>query len=203
MESICQPDGEQYMPVFHLSALVRALEEQGFSSRIGSVELDVHPKKRPYFERWLFNRDGFIRLMSGNVDFVGIEEVVRMGPFYDIYCLVENDFIVDTDDNAHKLLDATPYYKLSNSKVTNMGWSGGVIANMLTKDIILSNEFTRDIMKEELKMIMLKAANYCCVIETQAWEPAGLASVFKAIDRIAYNVRQLVKTIHLGEYAEK
>jgi hypothetical protein len=24
---------------------------------------------------------------------------MRMGPFYDIYCLVENDFIVDTDDN--------------------------------------------------------------------------------------------------------
>jgi hypothetical protein len=191
------------MPVFQLSALVRALEEQGFSCRIGSMELDVHPKKRPYFERWLFNRDGFVRLMSGNIDFVGIEEVVRMGPFYDIYCLVENDFIVDTDDNAHKLLDAAPYYKLSNGKVTNMGWSGGVIANMLAKDTILSKEFARNIMEEELKMIMLKAANYCCVIETQAWEPAGLASAFKAIDRIAYHVRQLVKTIHLGEYAEK
>ena len=48
----------------------------------------------------------FCRMMSGNID---IEEVMRMGPFYDIYCLVENDFIVDTDDNAHKLLDATPY----------------------------------------------------------------------------------------------
>jgi hypothetical protein len=78
-----------------------------------------------------------------------------------------------------------------------------VIANILAKDTVLSKEFARNIMKEELKMIMLKAANYCCVIETQAWEPAGLASVFKAIDRIAYNVRQLVKTIHLGEYAEK
>jgi hypothetical protein len=191
------------MPVFQISALVRALEEQGFSCRIGSMELDVHTMKRPYFERWLFNRDGFVRIMSGNIDFVGIEEVVRMGPFYDIYCLVENDFIVDTDDNAHKLLDAAPYYKLYNGKVTNMGWSGGVIANMLAKDTVLSKEFARNIMKEELKMIMLKAANYCCVIETQAWEPAGLASVFKAIDRIAYNVRQLVKTIHLGEYAEK
>jgi hypothetical protein len=191
------------MPVFQLSALVRALKEQGFSCRIGSMELDVHPKKRPYFERWLFNRDGFVRLMSCNVDFVGIEEVMRMGPFYDIYCLVENDFIVDTDDNAHKLLDAAPYYKLSNGKVTNMGWSGGVIADMLAKDAILSKEFAINIMKEQLKMIMLKAANYCCVIETQAWEPAGLALAFKAIDRIAYNVRQLVKTIHLGEYAEK
>ena len=191
------------MPVFQLSALVRALEEQGFSCRIGNLKLDVDQKKRPYFERWLFNRDGFIRLMSSNVDFVGIEEVVRMGPFYDIYCLIENDFIVDTDDNAHKLLDAAPYYNLSNGKVTNMGWSGGVIANMLAKDAILSKEFVKNIMKEELKMIMLKAANYCCIIETQAWEPAGLASAFKALDRIAYNVRQLIQTIHLGEHAEK
>jgi hypothetical protein len=191
------------MPVFQLSALVRGLEEQGFSCRIGNLKLDVDQKKRPYFERWLFNRDGFVRLMSGNIDFVGIEEVVRMGPFYDIYCLIENDFIVDTDDNAHKLLDAAPYYNLSNGKVTNMGWSGGVIANMLAKDAILSKEFVKNIMKEELKMIMLKAANYCCIIETQAWEPAGLASAFKALDRIAYNVRQLIQTIHLGEYAEK
>jgi hypothetical protein len=58
-------------------------------------------------------------------------------------------------------------------------------------------------MKEELKSIMIKAANYCCVIETQTWEPAGLASAFPTIDRIGYNVRQLAKTIRLGDYAEK
>ena len=191
------------MPVFQLSELVRALRERGFSCRIGSMELDVHPMKRPYFERWLSNRDGFVRLMSCNIDFVGIEEVVRMGPFYDIYCLVENDFIIDADDNAHNLLDAAPYYKLSNGMMVDMGWSGGVIANMLSKDTVLMKEFTTNIMKEELKMIMLKAANYCCIIETQAWEPAGLASAFKVIDRIAYNARQLLSAIHLGEDVEK
>ena len=186
-----------------MSALVQALEEQGFSCRIGSMDPDVHLMKRPYFERWLSNRDGFVRIMSGSIDFVGIEEVVRMGPFYDIYCLVENDFIFDTDDNAHNLLDAAPYYTLSGGKVINMGWSGGVIANMLAKDAVLSKDLARNIMKEELKSIMIKAANYCCVIETQAWDPAGLASAFPAIDRIGYNVRQLVKTIRLGDYAEK
>jgi hypothetical protein len=191
------------MPLFPLNILVQALEDRGFSCRIGSIDLDVHPKKRPYFERWLSNRDGFVRLLSGNIDFVGIEEVMRMGPFYDIYCLVENDFIVDTDDNAHKLLDAAPYYTLSNGKVINMGWSGGVIASMLAKDTILSNDFTINIMKEELKRITIEAANYCCVIETQTWEPAGLAEVFSAIDRIGYNVRQLLKRIHLGDYAQK
>jgi hypothetical protein len=191
------------MPLFPLNILVQALEDRGFSCRIGSIDLDVHPKKRPYFERWLSNRDGFVRLLSGNIDFVGIEEVMRMGPFYDIYCLVENDFIVDTDDNAHKLLDAAPYYTLSNGKVINMGWSGGVIASMLAKDTTLSNDFTIHIMKEELKRITIEAANYCCVIETQTWEPAGLAEVFSAIDRIGYNVRQLLKRIHLGDYAQK
>ena len=191
------------MPPFPLSILVQALEDQGFSCRIGSIDPDVHSMKRPYFERWLLNRDGFVRIMSGSIDFVGIEEVVRMGPFYDIYCLVENDFIVDADDNAHKLLDSAPYYTLSNGKVINMGWSGGVIANMLAKDAVLSKDLARNIMKEELKSIMIKAANYCCVIETRAWDPAGFASAFPVIDRIGYNVKQLVKTIHLGDYAEK
>ena len=128
---------------------------------------------------------------------------MRMGPFYDIYCLVENDFIVDTDDNAHKLLDAAPYYQLHNGKAESMGWSGGVIADVLAKDAVLSEEFARNVMKEEVKWITVKAANYCCVIETRAWEPAGLASAFKTIDRIAHNVRRLVKTIHLGEHVEK
>jgi hypothetical protein len=191
------------MPVFQLSSLVDALEEQGFSCRAGSMELDVHPMKRPYFERWLSNRDGFLRLMSGNVDFVGIEDVMRMGPFYNIYCIVENDFVIEADDNAHKLLDASPYFQLHNGKVANMGWSGGVIADALAKDNVLSEEFAHNIMKEEVKGITVKAANYCCIIETRAWEPAGLASAFATIDRIAHNIRRLVKTIHLGEFVDK
>jgi hypothetical protein len=189
----------KYMPPFQLSALVEKLEEQGFSCRIGSMELDVHPVKRPYFERWLSNRDGFVRMLSGNIDYVGIEDVMRMGPFYNVYCLVENDFIIDADDNAHKLLDAAPYYQLYNGKVTSMGWSGGVVSNILAKDATLSGEFASNIMKEEVKKITLKAANYCCIIETRAWEPVGLASAFRIIDHIALDVRKLVKTIHLGE----
>jgi hypothetical protein len=191
------------MPVFQLDSLIGALEEQGFSCRAGSMELDVHPIRRPYFERWLSNRDGFLRIASGNVDFVGIEDVMRMGPFYNVYCLVENDFIFENDDNAHNLLDASPYFQLHNGKVASMGWSGGVIADMLAKDAVLSEEFARNVMKEEVKAITVKAANYCCIIETRAWEPAGLASAFKTIDRIAHNIRRLVKTIHLGEYVDK
>ena len=191
------------MPVFQLSSLISTLEEQGFACRVGSMELDVHPMKRPYFERWLSYRDGFLRLMSGNVDFVGIEDVTRMGPFYNIYCIVENEFIIEADENAHQLLDASPYFQLHNGKVASMGWSGGVIADQLTKDSVLSEEFARHVMKEEVKGITVKAANYCCIIETRAWEPAGLASAFATIDRIALNIRKLVKTIHLGEYVDR
>ncbi len=187
------------MPVFELDSLVNSLEENGYSSRIGSIELDVHPVRRPYFERWLSNRDGFIRMLSGNVDFLGVEEVVRMGPFFNIYCVVENDSIVEADDNAHKLLDAGPYYELLEGKVTRLGWSGGVISTILAKDSTLSDEFSKSIMKEEVKRITLRASNYCCVIETRAWDPKGLASSFGIIDRIAYDVRKLIKAIHLGE----
>jgi len=165
------------------------------------MELDVHPVRRPYFERWLSNSDGFIKMLSGNVDHVGIEDVVRMGPFYNIYCIVENDFIIDADENAHKLLDAGPYYKLFNGKVESMGWSGGLVSEILAKDATLSEEFSKSIMKEEVKRIMLKASNYCCVIETRAWEPAGVASAFSVMDRIAFNVRRLIKSVHLGENA--
>jgi hypothetical protein len=167
------------------------------------MDLDVHPMKRAYFERWLSNRDGFLRIVSGNVDFVGVEEVMRMGPFYNVYCLIENDFIVDTDDNAHKLLDVAPYFQLHSGRVVSMGWSGGVIAKILANDTILSEEFARNIMNEEVKKLTVKADNYCCIIETRAWEPAGLASAFKTIDRIAHNVRRLAKSIHLGEYVDK
>jgi hypothetical protein len=73
------------------------------------------------------------------------------------------------------------------------------VSNILAKDATLSGEFASNIMKEEVKKITLKAANYCCIIETRAWEPAGLASAFRIIDRIALDVRKLVKTIHLGE----
>jgi hypothetical protein len=187
------------LPVFDQEALVKSLEDEGYSSRIGSMELDVHPVKRPYFERWLSHRDGFVRMLSGNVDFIGVEEVVRMGPFFNVYFVVENDFIIEADDNAHKLLDAGPYYELLGGKVTRLGWSGGVVATILAKDSTLSDEFSKSIMKEEVKRITLKASNYCCVIETRAWDPAGLAASFDVVDRIALDVRKLIKAIHLGE----
>ena len=190
------------MPVFQLSALVDALLDLGYSCQMGNLA-DIHPSRRPYFERWLSHRDGFVKVLSGNVSYIGIEDVVRMGPFYNVYCIVENNSVYESDDNAHKLLDASPYYQLYNSKVTSMGWSGGIVAEILAKDRELSREFASNIMKEEVKNITLKAANYACIIETRAWEPVGIASAFAIIDRIAHDVRQLIKSIHLGENFDK
>ena len=190
------------LPVFELQSLIVSLSKKGFESRVGSADLDVHPARRAYFDRWLDHRDGFIRMLTGNVDFVGIEEIVRMGPFFDVYCVIENDFVADNDENAHRLFDARPYYQLRNGKVASMGWSGGVIATLLAKDDTLSADFAKNIMSDEVKKISITAANYCCVIETKVWDPEGLAAAFGIIDRIAMTARKLVKQIHLGEKVE-
>jgi hypothetical protein len=187
------------MPIFDLHALVRFLREKGYSSRIGSLDHDLNPARRPYLERWLANRDGFVTVQGGNIDFLGIEEVVRMGPFFNIYCVIENEFLAEADDNAHKLLDAGPYFELLGGKVTTLGWSGGVISTILAKDATLSAEFSKSIMKEEVKKITLRAADYCCIVETRAWDPEGVASVFGILDRIAEDVKGLIKAVHLGE----
>ena len=70
-----------------------------------------------------------------NIDYIGIEDIVRIGPFYNIYCLIENQEITESDDNCSNLLCANPYFNLHNQKVIKLGWSGGVLADILTNDI--------------------------------------------------------------------
>jgi hypothetical protein len=83
--------------------------------------------------------------------------------------------------------------------VTELGWSGGVLADVLTKDVVLYDSFVKSIMKEEVRNISIKVANYACIIETRAWEPVGLTSIYKIIDRIGSNVKELLKQVHLGD----
>ena len=54
-------------------------------------------------------------------------------------------------------------------------------------------------MKEEVRKISVRVANYACIVETRVWEPSGLASIYDVIDRIGLNVRELLKRIHLGD----
>lgn len=190
------------MPVFELASLVRLLSEQGHRCKVGSFA-DVRPERRAYFERWLTNRDGFVTIQAGNIDYIGIEEVVRMGPFFDVHCIVANDFVADNDDNAHNLLDASPYYQLKKGKPTNLGWSGGVLSTYLAKDAELTQTLAQSITREEVKRLRIKARDYCCTIETGVWDPAGLASVFGIIDRMAMHTRKLLKQVHFGEDADR
>jgi hypothetical protein len=186
------------MPIFQLGRLADALMEMGYRCHAGNQQ-DVRPERRAYFERWLKNRDGFLAMEQGNIDFIGIEEVVRMGPFFNVYFLIENDSLADGDSNAHNLVDASPYYRLQNGKATDLGWSGGVLSTLLAKDAELSAELAKNIMKEEVKRLNVKAQDYCCIIETGVWDPTGVASVFGMVDRIGAHTRKLLKQVHFGE----
>ena len=179
--------------------LVEELSSTGINCKIGNMQTDIPLALRPYFERWLQNRDGFLKIYNGNIDYIGVEDVVRMGPFFNVYCILENKQIIEDDENILKLLCARPYFDLHNGRVTKLGWSGGILADILTADNILYSYFAKNIMKEEVRKISVKVANYACVIETQVWEPGGLASIYDLIDRIGLDIKELLKGIHLGE----
>jgi hypothetical protein len=179
--------------------LVEELSSAGITCKIGKMQVDIPAALRPYFERWLLNRDGFLKIYAQNIDYIGVEDVVRMGPFFNVYCIVENQHIIENDENILKLLCANPYFDLRNGKVTKLGWSGGILADILTGDNILYGYFTKNIMKEEVRKISVKVANYACIVETQVWEPSGLASIYNVIDRIGLNVKELLKRVHLGD----
>jgi hypothetical protein len=190
------------MPVFPLDKLVEALAELGYPCSPGDLRADVRPDRRPYYERWLSNRDGFVTMETGNINYVGLEEVVRMGPFFNVYFLIENDSLADNDMNAHNMIDASPYYQLHNGRPSQLGWSGGVLSALLTQDAELAAELAKNIMREEAKRINVRARDYCCVIETGAWDPAGIASIFGIVDRIGAHARKLLKQVHYGEDME-
>ena len=182
-----------------MKILLEQLISIGVNCKIGNPVSDIHNTRKPYFERWLLNRDGFLTLNNENIDYIGIEEVVRMGPFYNVYCLIENQNLSEKDDSSYNLLSANPYFHLRNRKVITLGWSGGLLADILTQDTSLWNSFAANIVKEEIRKLSVKVANFACIIETQTWEPNGLVSIYPVIDRIGLNIKRLLKQIHLGE----
>ena len=58
------------------------LHALGIQSRVGVMESDIDELYKPYYEQWLANRDGFIKILTGNIDYVGTEEIMRLGPFH-------------------------------------------------------------------------------------------------------------------------
>ena len=186
------------LPVFQMQILVDELSSIGVNCKIGNMLFDIPSVRRPYFERWLLHRDGFVKMYNENIDYIGIEDVVRIGPFYNVYCLIENQHITENDSDSYKLLCADPYFTLRNGEVTKLGWSGGVLSDILANDSILYNSFATSIMKEEIRKLSVKVANFACVIETRTWEVNGLVSIYKVIDRIGFKVKELLKQVQLG-----
>jgi hypothetical protein len=186
------------LPVFQIQILIDELSSIGVNCKIGNMLFDIPSIRRPYFERWLLHRDGFVKMYNENIDYIGIEDVVRIGPFYNVYCLIENQHITENDSDSYKLLCADPYFTLRNGEVTKLGWSGGVLADILANDSILYNSFATSIMKEEIRKLSVKVANFACVIETRTWEVNDLVSIYKVIDRIGFKVKELLKQVQLG-----
>jgi len=187
------------MPLLRMTEIVHILLQHGIESRIGSVESDIPSYYWPYFERWLGNRDGFIRLHNSNLDYVGSEDVVRIGPFYNIYCIIENHQMVESDVNHHRLIDSMPYYNLVNGKVTSFGWSGSILAKRLTEDSQISSDFINTIMNEETRSLSVRVIDFGVLIESRVWDKDGFISIYGMVDKIAEHSKALLNQVHIGE----
>jgi hypothetical protein len=187
------------MPVMRNDEIVTLLMENGVSSRIGNFLSDVDEFYRPYFERWLMNRDGFLTILSGNIDYVGSEEIMRFGPFHNMYCLIYNIHLMESDVNHGMLLNASPFYRLVDGNVDEFGWSGSVLAERLNDDEGFCRAIRKKILNEEVRSISVRVVNYACLIESTAWDPVGFVSAFLIINEIGGIVRNLLANIHLGE----
>jgi hypothetical protein len=176
--------------------MLRAL---GIQSRVGVMESDIDELYKPYYEQWLANRDGFIKILTGNIDYVGTEEIMRLGPFHNMYCLIHNSHLMETHPDHPKLLNTLPCYKLNKGKVDEIGWNGSILAERLNKDNILCSRISRNIVDEEVRSISIRVVNYGCLIQTKVWDPKGFVTIYDIIDSIGKSVKNLLEEIHIGE----
>lgn len=190
------------MPIFQIDSLIDGLSHTGVLCRRGTLACDVDETLRPYYERWLCNRDGFVKVDDSSIDYIGIEEVMRMGPFFDIFCLLRNLSIIDSDRNAHELVSCYPQFMFRSGKIVSLGWTGGLLSHYLAKDDSISECISNIPAGEEFAKLFVRAADFCCIIQTQVWEPIGLISVYPLISQIGNNIKDLLKLVHLGEPTE-
>jgi hypothetical protein len=187
------------MPILQLSEIINMLRALGIQSRVGVMESDIDELYKPYYEQWLANRDGFIKILTGNIDYVGTEEIMRLGPFHNMYCLIRNSHLMETHPDHPKLLNALPCYKLNKGKVDEIGWNGSILAERLNKDNILCSRISRNIVDEEVRSISIRVVNYGCLIQTKVWDPKGFVTIYDIIDSIGKSVKNLLEEIHIGE----
>jgi hypothetical protein len=77
-----------------------------------------------------------------------------------------------------------------------------LLSHYLAKDDTISELIASIPPGEEFAKLFVKAADFCCIIQTQVWDPLGLVLVYPLISRIGNNIRDLLKLVHLGEKTE-
>ena len=187
------------MPILQIKEIIDLLGLDDIKCRIGRYDSDIPQRCRPYFEKWLGNRDGFIRMLSGSIDYVGSEDVVRMGPFHNIYCLVQNQYLVEYDLNHQNLLNSKLWYSLNDGIVDEAGWSGSILASRLTKDQHNSNFLFQSLKSEVTRTVSVRVVNMACLIECRIWHPREFVFLYEFLDNIAMNIQDLLSEVHVGE----
>ena len=187
------------MPILQIKEIIDLLGLDDIKCRIGRYDSDIPQRYRPYFEKWLGNRDGFIRMLSGSIDYVGSEDVVRMGPFHNIYCLVQNQYLAENDLNHQNLLNSKLWYSLNDGVVDEAGWSGSILASRLTKDQHNSNFLFQSLKSEVTRTVSVRVVNLACLIECRIWHPREFVFLYEFLDNIAMNIQDLLSEVHVGE----
>lgn len=187
------------LPILQIKEIIDLLGVDNIKCRIGRYDSDIPQRYRPYFEKWLANRDGFIRMLSGSIDYVGSEDVVRMGPFHNIYCLVQNQYLVENDLNHQNLLNSKLWYSLNDGIVDEAGWSGSILASRLTKDQHNSNFLFQSLKSEVTRTVSVRVVNLACLIECRIWHPREFVFLYEFLDNIAMNIQDLLSEVHVGE----
>jgi len=187
------------LPILQIKEIIDLLGLDDIKCRIGRYDSDIPQRYRPYFEKWLGNRDGFIRMLSGSIDYVGSEDVVRMGPFHNIYCLVQNQYLVENDLNHQNLLNSKLWYSLNDGVVDEAGWSGSILASTLTKDQHNSNFLFQSLKSEVTRTVSVRVVNLACLIECRIWHPREFVFLYEFLDNIAMNIQDLLSEVHVGE----
>jgi hypothetical protein len=187
------------LPILQIKEIIDLLGVDDIKCRIGRYDSDIPQRYRPYFEKWLGNRDGFIRMLSGSIDYVGSEDVVRMGPFHNIYCLVQNQYLVENDLNHQNLLNSKLWYSLNDGVVDEAGWSGSILASRLTKDQHNSNFLFQSLKSEVTRTVSVRVVNMACLIECRIWHPREFVFLYEFLDNIAMNIQDLLSEVHVGE----
>jgi hypothetical protein len=187
------------LPILQIKEIIDLLGLDDIKCRIGWYDSDIPKKYQPYFEKWLGNRDGFIRMLSGNIDYIGSEDVVRMGPFHNIYCLIQNQYLAENDVNHQNLLNSKLYYSLTDGFVKEAGWSGSILASRLSTDQRITNFLFQALKSEVTRTVSVRVVNMACLIECRIWHPREFVFLYELLENIAMNIQELLSEVHFGE----